>query len=150
MDGSNLQLVEAGRIGRVIAVSASQVIVLLEVRSAEAARQSQPLEMGALVKLQTRASTVFGMVNALRVPLPSLSAPDQDLKIVEIELLGEMLRDAGGAFSGFQRGVSVFPSIESPITKPCVASQNDIASRKAFESKVLNCSAQVLPASVVL
>jgi len=75
MDGSNLQLVEAGRIGRVIAVSASQVIVLLEVRSAEAARQSQPLEMGALVKLQTRASTVFGMVNALRVPLPSLSAP---------------------------------------------------------------------------
>ena len=72
MDGSNLQLVEAGRIGRVIAVSASQVIVLLEVRAADPARQ---LEMGALVKLQTRASTVFGMVNALRVPLPSLSAP---------------------------------------------------------------------------
>ena len=115
MDGSNLQLVEAGRIGRVIAVSASQVIVLLEVRSVEAARQSQPLEMGALVKLQTRASTVFGMVNALRVPLPSLSAPDQDLKIVEIELLGEMLRNASGAFSGFQRGVSVFPSIESSV-----------------------------------
>jgi uncharacterized protein len=115
MDGSNLQLVDAGRIGRVIAVSASQVIVLLEVSSAEAARQSQPLEMGALVKLQTRASTVFGMVNALRVPLPSLTAPDQDLKIVEIELLGEMLRDSTGANNGFQRGVSVFPSIESPV-----------------------------------
>jgi uncharacterized protein len=115
MDGSNLQLVDAGRIGRVIAVSASQVIVLLEVSSAEAARQSQPLEMGAMVKLQTRASTVFGMVNALRVPLPSLTAPDQDLKIVEIELLGEMLRDSAGANNGFQRGVSVFPSIESPV-----------------------------------
>jgi uncharacterized protein len=115
MDGSNLQLVDAGRIGRVIAVSASQVIVLLEVSSAEAARQSQPLEMGAMVKLQTRASTVFGMVNALRVPLPSLTAPDQDLKIVEIELLGEMLRDSTGANNGFQRGVSVFPSIESPV-----------------------------------
>src|SRR6185503_2748415 len=115
MDGSNLQLVEAGRIGRVIAVSASQVIVLLEVRSPEAPRQANPLEMGALVKLQTRASTVFGMVNAMRVPLPSLSAPDQDLKIVEIELLGEMLRDASGAFKGFQRGVSVFPSIESAV-----------------------------------
>src|SRR3954449_11972415 len=115
MDGSNLQIVEAGRIGRVIAVSASQVIVLLEVRGQDAARQAQPLEMGALVKLQSRASTVYGMVNALRVPLPSLSAPDQDLKIIEIELLGEMLRDANGVDRGFQRGVSVFPSIESSV-----------------------------------
>jgi DNA helicase HerA-like ATPase len=115
MDGSNLQLVETGRIGRVIAISAAQVIVLLELRAPEAPRQTNPLEMGALVKLQTRASTVFGMVNALRVPLPSLSAPDQDLKIVEIELLGEMLRGSNGAFNGFQRGVSVFPSIESPV-----------------------------------
>jgi hypothetical protein len=115
MDGSNLQLVEAGRIGRVIAVSAAQVIVLLEARGQDAAHQVQALEMGALVKLQTRASTVYGMVNAMRVPLPSLSAPDQDLKIVEIELLGEMLRDASGADCGFQRGVSMFPSIESPV-----------------------------------
>jgi hypothetical protein len=121
MDGSNLQIVEAGRIGRVIAVSASQVIVLLE---ADATRQAQGLEMGALVRLQTRASTVFGMVNALRVPLPSLSAPDQDLKIVEIELLGEMLREANGAICGFQRGVSVFPSIESPVF---VATADDLA-----------------------
>jgi uncharacterized protein len=44
-----------------------------------------------------------------------LTAPDQDLKIVEIELLGEMLRDSAGANNGFQRGVSVFPSIESPV-----------------------------------
>jgi uncharacterized protein len=124
MDGSNLQLVEAGRLGRVIAVSASQVIVLLEARGQEAARQAQPLEMGAMVKLQTRASTVYGMVNALRVPLPSLSAPDQDLKIVEIELLGEMLRDANGAHHGFQRGVSVFPSIESPVF---IATAEDLA-----------------------
>ena len=113
MDGSNLPLVEARRIGRVIAVSAAQVFVLLEIRTADPLRPSEPLEMGALVKLQTRASTVYGMVSALRVPLPSLSAPDQDLKIVEIELLGEMLRDANGVDRGFQRGVSVFPSIES-------------------------------------
>ena len=115
MDGSNLQIVGQERIGRVIAVSAAQVIVLLEMPSASATRPAEALEMGAMVKLQTRASTVYGMVNALRVPLPSLSAPDQDLKIVEIELLGEMLRDAAGKDYAFQRGVSVFPSIESPV-----------------------------------
>ena len=45
--------------------------------------------MGALVKIHTRASTVYGMVSGLRVPLPSVASFDDDLKIVEIELLGE-------------------------------------------------------------
>ncbi len=114
MDGSNLNVV-GERIGRVIAVSAAQVIVLLETSSADALRRAETIEMGALVKLKTRASTVFGMINALRVPLPSVSAPDDDLKIIEVELLGETLRDAAGAYAGFQRGVSVFPSIEAPV-----------------------------------
>jgi hypothetical protein len=115
MDGSNLQSLDGTRIGRVIAVSAAEVIVLLEAAAADTSIRAEAIEMGALVKLQTRASTVYGMVNALRVPLPSLSAPDEDLKIVEIELLGEMLRDATGADCGFQRGVSVFPAIEAPV-----------------------------------
>ena len=123
MDGSDLQVIQDVRIGRVIAVSAAQVIVLLE-HSAAGSRPAEVLEMGALVKLRTRASTVFGMVNALRVPLPSLAAPDDDLKIVEIELLGEMLQESTGSYYGFQRGVSVFPSIESPVF---IATAEDLA-----------------------
>ncbi len=115
MDGSSLQGLSGTRIGRVIAVSAAEVIVLLEAAVADAGRPADAIEMGALVKLQTRASTVYGMVNALRVPLPSLSAPDEDLKIVEIELLGEMLRNEVGVEHSFQRGVSVFPAIEAPV-----------------------------------
>ena len=115
MDASDLQSLDGTRIGRVIAVSAAEVIVLLEAAAADPASRPEAIEMGALVKLQTRASTVYGMVNALRVPLPSLSTPDEDLKIIEIELLGEMLRDAAGSNRGFQRGVSVFPAIEAPV-----------------------------------
>ncbi len=115
MDGSDLPNLDGTRIGRVIAVSAAQVIGLLETPTIDASHQAELIEMGALVKLQTRASTVYGMVNALRVPLPSLSAPDEDLKIVEIEFLGEVLRDTTGAYYGFQRGVSVFPSLEAPV-----------------------------------
>jgi DNA helicase HerA-like ATPase len=124
MDGSTLQTLSGTRIGRVIAVSAAQVIVLLETATEGGPRPSDAIEMGALVKLQTRASTVYGMVNALRVPLPSLSAPDDDLKIVEIELLGETLKDGSGAYAGFQRGVSVFPAIEAPVF---LATQEDLA-----------------------
>ncbi len=113
MDGSALPTLEGVRIGRVIAVSAAQVIVLLETQTHDAAARAEAIEMGALVKVQTRASTVFGMVSALRVPLPSLSAPDEDLKIAEIELLGEMLLGPDGVYGDFQRGVSVFPAIEA-------------------------------------
>jgi len=124
MDGSSLPTIEGARIGRVIAVSAAQLIVLLETDTEQTAARAESIEMGALVKVQTRASTVFGMISALRVPLPSLSAPDEDLKIAEIELLGEMLRSPEGAYGGFQRGVSVFPAIEAPAY---TATKDDLA-----------------------
>jgi DNA helicase HerA-like ATPase len=123
MDESNLHSLDGIRVGRVIAVSAAQVIALLEPSTAGAACRVAPVEMGALVKMRTRASTVYGMVNALRVPLPSLSAPDEDLKIVEIELLGEILQDAAAAYRGFQRGVSVFPAIEAAV---CLTTTEDL------------------------
>jgi hypothetical protein len=49
--------------------------------------------MGTLVKMRTRVSIAYGMVTGLRVPLPSLEASDKDLRLVELELVGE-IRDA--------------------------------------------------------
>ncbi|MBV9861345.1 MAG: DUF87 domain-containing protein [Alphaproteobacteria bacterium] len=104
------------RVGRVVAVSASQVLVLLETSPGpESGRLRTGLEMGALVKVQTRASIVYGMVSGLRVPLPTLASSDADLKIVELELLGETVRAAPGEHSRFQRGVSVFPALDDPV-----------------------------------
>jgi hypothetical protein len=100
-------------IGRVIAVSAAQLIVLLQPQGEGKARA--PLEMAALVKVRTRASTVFGMISGLRVPLPSVTAPEEDLKIIEIELIGESTQDAGGESAGFRRGVSIFPALEDEV-----------------------------------
>lgn len=122
MDGITVQFGQETRIGRVIAVSAAQIVVLLE--NETGSFSTDAIEMGAMVKLPTRASTVFGMVSALRVPLPSLTAPDDDLKIAEVELLGETLNDASGMYDAFQRGVSVFPAIETPVY---LATADDLA-----------------------
>jgi hypothetical protein len=79
------------RLGRIIAVSASQAIVLLAARDAAAPPPNDlPLEMSTLVKMHTRVSTVYGMVTGLRLPLPSLERSDKDLKLVELELVGEI------------------------------------------------------------
>jgi DNA helicase HerA-like ATPase len=112
------------RVGRVIAVSASQVIVLLEKGGGDLAEPPLPLEIGTLVKMRTRASTVYGMVTGLRVPLPGLQASDQDLKIVELELVGEILHPAGAAGGSFRRGVSAYPALDEAIYR---ASPEDLA-----------------------
>jgi DNA helicase HerA-like ATPase len=69
--------------------------------------------MAALVKIPTRGSTVFGMISALRVPLPSVASPEDDLKIIEVELMGEAIGSAPG--DGFRRGVSIFPALEDRV-----------------------------------
>ncbi|HVY56733.1 MAG TPA: DUF87 domain-containing protein [Xanthobacteraceae bacterium] len=116
---------QSAPIGRVIAVSAAQLIVLLHPpQPGEASVRAEPLAMAALVKVRTRGSIVFGMISALRVPLPSVAAPEDDLKIVEIELLGETTFGPGGRTDGFRRGVSVFPALEDLVY---LASPDDLA-----------------------
>jgi DNA helicase HerA-like ATPase len=102
------------RVGRIVAVTPAQAIVLLERWDATGAMgPAMPLEMGTLVKLHSRVSTVYGMVTSLRVPLPNLEPSEKDLRLVELELVGE-IRGAGGT-GFFQRGVSAYPALDEPV-----------------------------------
>jgi hypothetical protein len=125
MDGSDIGTQSGLRIGRIIAVSASQAVALLE-RSEDSAGSDRawPVEMGALVKMHTRVSTVYGMVSGMRVPLPNLAPSDQELKVVEIELAGETMFEANGDPGPFRRGVSAHPALDEPVY---LASPADLA-----------------------
>ena len=113
MNGNTSEYIDR-RVGRVIAVTPSQAIVLLERRDATDAQVlAMPLEMGTLVKLHSRVSTVYGMVTGLRVPLPSLEPSEKDLRLVELELVGEVRGANGTGF--FQRGVSAYPALDEPV-----------------------------------
>ncbi len=112
------------KIGRVVNVSGSQVIMLLEAEQAGEGPAPEPkLQMGELVKMRMPDHTVFGAVTGLSIPIPSPEDPTGEMKVVELELLGE---DENGADKGFQRGVSIFPVGSSgegigmlrPVTAP--------------------------------
>ncbi|HJU19923.1 MAG TPA: DUF87 domain-containing protein [Stellaceae bacterium] len=120
MDGSNIHEINEVRVGRIIAVAASQAITLVESRT-EPADRDVPLEMGALVKLHARASTVYGLVTGLRVPLPSLDPSDNDLKIAEIDLIGEVVPGPEGKPPSFRRGVSAYPALDEPVYRAGLA-----------------------------
>jgi uncharacterized protein len=111
-------------IGRVIAVSAAQLVVLLQPASLGMQTPREPLGMAALVKVRTRGSMVFGMISGLRVPLPTVATPEDDLKIVEIELIGETAFTSSGHTDGFRRGVSIFPALEDHVY---LATPDDLA-----------------------
>ena len=113
-------------IGRVVSVSGAQVIVMLDELAQREA--STPLQIGALVKMRTPNSTVFGMVSGLSIPVPGHDAGDPEIKIVELDLVGELTGDETddetGAPNLFQRGVSFRPSLGDDV---CLASQEDLS-----------------------
>src|SRR5581483_3901112 len=91
--------------GRIVSISGSQIIALLQNHPAG----RSPLQIGSLAKMRTPNSSVFGVVSGVNVPMPMPDAADKELQTVELELLGEIVGDEGGAPGRFQRGVSVFP-----------------------------------------
>ena len=64
------------KIGRVVNVSGSQVIMLLEAAQTGEGPVAQPkLQMGELVKMRMPDHTVFGAVTGLSIPIPSPEDP---------------------------------------------------------------------------
>lgn len=97
------------RVGRVVNVSGSQVVILVERAESEDAPN---LQMGELVKMYTPKHTVFGMVTGLSIPMPAEDSAATEMKIIELELLGETSLDGQG---GFRRGVSALPALGESI-----------------------------------
>lgn len=107
------------RFGRVIAVSGTRIVGLLDGMTA----QRTP-RVGELIKIATANSTVFGFVTGLAIDNPT--AEGGGLRRVELEVVGEIdLRQNGKAT--FQRGVATYPSLDDPLLQ---ASQDDL--RRVF------------------
>ena len=115
---------EEKRIGRVVSVSGSQVIVMLENRELEGVQApGDEIQIGGLVKMRTPASTLFGMISGLSIPIPSENASESEMRIVEMELVGEVIEKEGMGKPVFQRGVSFCPSLGDGVY---TTTQNDL------------------------
>ena len=103
---------EEKRIGRVVSVSGSQVIVMLESLALQNMQgPGEEIQIGGLVKMRTPASTVFGMISGLSIPIPSEEASESEMRIVQMELVGETIEKEDVGKAVFQRGVSFCPAL---------------------------------------
>jgi len=109
-------------LGHIVSVAGSRAAgVLLSPGSDKAACEAfqAATQLGAIVKIATPTSLVFGIVNGLSIPNPSTPPSAKDQRQIELELFGEAVQ-APASIEGFsrldfQRGVSVFPALGQPI-----------------------------------
>src|SRR5262245_27589751 len=87
------------RRGRVISVQGAKISGILRDRhGTEADTSGSGVQIGTVLKMETGATSVFGIVASMRIADPSSdiseNAIDHEKRIVDIDLLGETRSDA--------------------------------------------------------
>ena len=132
------ELVAAGpdtvaRVGRIVAVTGAHAIILLdaEERIGEVEAERSP-EIGTLLKVDCSMSISLALVSALSSPMPSHNKGEQELRIVEVEFIGELPKDENGKPKGFRRGISSYPSLGDTVFR---ASRAELAKAYACDTE---------------
>ena len=102
------------RIGTVVSVTGSHALIMLDEDRSNDGRGAKP-QLGAIMSVDSGASIVLGLVSAMSVPAPSLDATTVDVRIIEIELIGEFTKPTINAPARFRRGVSSYPTLGDEV-----------------------------------
>lgn len=111
------------RVGEVISVTGSHALVMLDGSRADQDRRHRP-QLGAIMSVDAGASIVLGLVSAMSVPAPSLDSAGGDMRIVELELIGEFTKPTAKTPARFRRGVSTYPTLGDEVH---VATRDELA-----------------------
>ena len=96
-------------IGRIVSVTGSQAVVMLD-REVEGP-QAKRAELGSILKIDTPSSALLGLVSALSIPVPSQKEGEPEVRVAELELVGQLIKNEDGSMGAFKRGVSGYPSL---------------------------------------
>ncbi|MEP6827791.1 MAG: DUF87 domain-containing protein, partial [Aestuariivirga sp.] len=110
-------LVRSERMGRIVAVTGSKAVVLLDDHDIAFDKNKRGAEIGTLLKVETKASITLALISALSSPMPSNNPTEKELRIVEVEFIGELPRRDDGTVTNFRRGVSSYPSLGDTVFK---------------------------------
>lgn len=101
-----------GSIGRIVSVTGSKAIVLLDNQlNGQSLQPSERPEMGTLMAIPQSQTTVLAIVSALSVPVPAQGENDVEIWIAELGLVGELRKSDDDDSVSFNRGVTVYPSL---------------------------------------
>ncbi len=97
-------------IGRIVSVTGSKAIVLLDPSQASSvASNTQRPEMGTLLAIEQSRTVVLAIVSALSVPVPDQREGETEIWIAELGLVGELWKARDDKIGSFNRGVTIYP-----------------------------------------
>ena len=100
-------------IGRIVSVTGSQAVVMLD-RETDGPRGKRA-ELGAILKIDTPNCILLGLVSALSIPVPSQKEGEPEIRVAELELIGQLIKNDDGSIGSFLRGVSGYPSLGDAV-----------------------------------
>ena len=120
---ANLFQGQQQRIGSVVSVNGSHALVMLDADRPDLDRHHRP-QLGAIMSVDAGSSISLGLVSAMSVPAPSMDANTPDLRIIELELIGEFTKPTAKSPARFRRGVSSYPTLGDTVH---VATRDELA-----------------------
>ncbi|MFQ5563511.1 MAG: ATP-binding protein [Parvularculaceae bacterium] len=97
-------------VGVIVSVTGTHALIMLNKERSGSDRGLSP-QLGAIMSIDTGACIVLGLVSAMSVPAPSLEDDVEDVRIIELELIGEFTKPTEKTPSRFRRGVSSYPTL---------------------------------------
>ncbi len=108
-------------IGKMVSLNGSQAILQIDTGVIGGLEtESGRAELGTLVTIRTPQSIVVGVISGLSTPMPSTDLADPEMRLAELELVGEIQDTPDQYQSLFRRGISNYPSLGDkayPATK---------------------------------
>ncbi len=93
-------------LGRIVAVSGGRAVIMLE-----GSNDVPSPEIGTLLKVDRGATLALALVSSLSMPMPEAGDMQEQMRIIEVEFIGEIARDENGRPAKFRRGVSHYPGL---------------------------------------
>jgi uncharacterized protein len=106
---------EMERMGRIVAVTGAHAVILLDAHDTVFSDTQRGPDIGTLLKAETAGSITLALVSALSAPSPTNNPNEKELRIVEVEFIGELPKGADGIPRSFRRGVSGYPSLGDAV-----------------------------------
>jgi len=98
-------------IGRIVSVSGARAVAILDHTLFGLGAVPPRVQIGALLKIATPDSAVISLVTAVSTPMPSAGDETEEIALVELNLVGEIVRGSAGCDPRFRLGVASLPTI---------------------------------------
>jgi uncharacterized protein len=106
---------EMERMGRIVAVTGAHAVILLDAHEISPGENKRGAEIGTLLKSDNATTITLALISALSSPSPSNNPGEKELRIVEVEFIGELPKGKDGIPRSFRRGVSSYPSLGDAV-----------------------------------